>query len=138
MKHRYALILGTLVGLAGCPSTPTHVVEANKQMEAKGSPFRYVAKGDAAMVLTLMPLPAGETKAVAPLAQQALDAIAAEERRKGRSTATLDEVRYLQDGREVWILRTLGNEGIAYVLSFAAPSQAGSNIRMTGPHTYQK
>ena len=138
MKYGYAFIVGTLFALAGCPSTPTHVVEANKQMEAKGSPFRYVAQGEGAMVLTLMPLPTGKTKAVAPLAQQALDAIATEERRKGRSTATLEEVRYLKDGQEVWILRTLGDEGIAYVVSFAAPSQAGSNIRMTGPHAYKK
>ena len=90
------------------------------------------------MVLTLMPLPTGPTKAVAPLAQQALDSITKEEARKGRITATLEEVRYLPDGREVWVLRTLGDGGLAYVVSFAAPSQAGSNIRMTGPHSYAK
>jgi hypothetical protein len=138
VKLPCAFILASILGLAGCPSTPTHVETANKQMEAKGSPFRYVATGDSAMVLTLMPLPAGRTKAVAPLAQQALDAITAEELRKGRSTATLEEVRHLQDGREVWVLRTLGDGGIAYVVSFAAPSQAGSDIRMTGPHKYAK
>jgi hypothetical protein len=138
MKLARAFILATFLGLAGCPATPTHVETANQQMEAKGSPFRYVAQGDSAMVLTLMPLPTGPTRAVAPLAAQALDAITAEERRKGRSTATLEEVRYLQDGREVWVLRTLGSGGIAYVVSFAAPSQTGSDIRMTGPHTYSK
>jgi hypothetical protein len=143
MKRAYAFrvaiaMVATAVGLAGCPSTPSAVQTANQQMEAKGSPFRYIARGDSGMVLTLMPLPAGPTKAVAPLAQQTLEAITAEELRKGRSTATLEEVRHLQDGREVWVLRTLGDGGIAYVVGFAAPSQARSDVRMTGPHTYAK
>jgi len=47
-------------------------------------------------------------------------------------------VRHLQDGREVWVLKTLGDTGIAYIVSFEAPSQPKSNIRMTGPTTYQK
>ena len=138
MKPKYAFVLAAILGLAGCPTTPSHVESANKQMEAKGSPFRYIAQGESAMVLTLLPLPVGPSKAVAPLAQQALDAITAEELRKGRSTATLEEVRHLQDGREVWVLRTLGDSGIAYVVSFAAPSQPGTDIRMTGPHSYAK
>jgi hypothetical protein len=138
MTLRIALALATMLALAGCPSTPAHVETANKQLELKGSPFRYVAQGDTAMVLTLMPLPVGPTKAVPPLAQQAIEAITKEETRKGRSTATLEEVRLLQDGREVWVLKTLGDTGIAYIVSFEAPSQPKSNIRMTGPTTYQK
>ena len=102
MTLRIALVLATLFALAACPTTPSHVETANKQMELKGSPFRYVAQGDSAMVLTLMPLPVAPTKAIAPLAQQAIDSITKEETRKGRSTATLEEVRHLQDGREVW------------------------------------
>jgi hypothetical protein len=137
MKLPCAFVLATVFGLAGCPTTPSAVETANKQMEAKGSPFRYVAQGDSAMVMTLMPLPTGPTKAIEPLAKQALDSIAAEEARKGRSTANLEEVRHLQDGREVWVLHTL-NDGIAYVVSFEAPSKAGSNIKMTGPYAYHK
>ena len=75
---------------------------ADKQLELKGSPFRYIAQGESAMVMTLLPSTVGRTKAVAPLAQQALDSITAEELRKGRSTATLEAVGLLQDGREVW------------------------------------
>jgi hypothetical protein len=82
-------------------------------------------------------LPAGKTRAVPELAQQVIVAIANEERKKGRPTALLEAVRYLQDGREVWVLQSL-NTGIAYVVAFANPSQAGSDMRITGPTTYQK
>ena len=138
MKLSHALILAAIVGLAGCPSTPSAITTANQQLELKGSPFRYKAVGDSGMVQTLLPLPAGPTRAVAPLAQQALDSITQEEMRQGRAHAALAEVRYLQDGREVWVLETLGDGGIAYVVSFEAPSKAGSNVRMTGPHKYAK
>ena len=138
MKPAGACVLGVLAMLAGC-TTPVSsaVTEANKQLELKGSPFRYVARDDSSMVMTMLPLPAGKTRAIPELAQQAIDAIANEERKKGRPTALLEEVRYLQDGREVWVLQSLGS-GIAYVVAFANPSQAGSDMRITGPTTYQK
>jgi hypothetical protein len=132
--HVAALVLA----LAGC-ATPlsTAVAEANKKMELNGSPFRYRARDDSSMTLTLMPLPAGPTKAVAPLAAQAMEAITTAELRKGRSVANLEEVRHLQDGREVWVLQTLG-EGVAYIVAFAAPAQPGTDIRVNGPTIYQK
>ena len=138
MKLALACFLGLAAALAGC-TTPASsaATEANKQLELKGSPFRYVARDDSSMVMTLLPLPAGKTKAVPELAQQVIDAIANEERKKGRPTALLEEVRYLQDGREVWVLQSLGS-GIAYVVAFANPSLAGSDMRITGPTTYQR
>jgi hypothetical protein len=124
--------------LAGCATPMSSAVsEANKQMELKGSPFRYRAVDDSSMTLTLMPLPVGPSKAVPALAQQALESIATQEGRKGRSVANLEEVRHLQDGREVWVLKSLG-EGVAYIVAFAAPSQPGTDIRITGPTVYQK
>jgi hypothetical protein len=113
------------------------VTEANKQMELKGSPFRYRAVDDSHMTLTLMPLPAGPTRAVPALAQQAMESITQQENRKGRSVANLEEVRHLQDGREVWVLNSLG-EGIAYIVAFQSPTQPGTDIRITGPTVYQK
>jgi hypothetical protein len=138
MKLAIACVLGLAAALAGC-TTPVSsaVTDANKQLELKGSPFRYVARDDSSMVMTLLPLPAGKTRAVPELAQQAIDAIATAERKKGRPTALLEEVRYLQDGREVWVLQALGS-GIAYVVAFANPSQPGSDMRITGPTTYQR
>ena len=127
-----------VVAIAGC-ETPmsSAVADANKKMEMKGSPFRYRAVDDSSMTLTLMPLPVGPTKAVPALAQQAMDSITQQESRKGRSVANLEEVRHLQDGREVWVLKTLG-EGVAYIVAFAAPSQPGTDIRITGPTVYAK
>ena len=138
MKLAIACVLGLAAMLAGC-TTPASsaATEANKRLEMEGSPFRYVARDDSSMVMTLLPLPAGKTKAVPELAQQVLDSITTAERRKGRTTVFLEEVRYLQDGREVWVLQSLGT-GVAYVVAFENPAQAGSNIRITGPTTYQK
>jgi hypothetical protein len=135
-----AIVLGALMVLAGCAtesSISSAVRQANQKMELNGSPFRYVARDSTSMGLTLMPLPEGPTKAVQPLADQVLQSIAAEEARNGRSTASLERVHHLQDGREVWVLHTLG-QGIAYVVALENPSNPKSNIRMTGPTVYSK
>jgi len=138
MKIRYALALVLSGVLAGCTTPVADAVSnANKQMEMKGSPFRYVARDDSSMVLTLLPLPAGPTKAMDSLAAQVLESIRSAELKEGRSTANVEEVRQLQDGREVWILHTL-SAGIAYVVAFENPSNPKSDIRITGPTSYQK
>lgn len=138
MRLSAAFIIGTLTALAGCTDTSSisnTVAQSNKQLEAKGSPFRYVAQDSSSMVQTLLPLPAGPTRASPELAQQILGAITQAEKKAGRGTL-LEEVRYLQEGREVWVLQSL-NSGIAYVVSFASP-QPGSNIRIAGPTIYSK
>lgn len=135
-----AIFLGALILLAGCASTSSidsAVAQANQKMELNGSPFRYAARDSTSMGLKLMPLPEGPTRAVPALADQVLKSIATEEGRKGRSTASLERVHYLQDGREVWVLHTLG-EGIAYVVALENPSNPKSNIRLTGPTVYSK
>ena len=139
MDARFVIAALALVFVASGCETPmsSAVTEANKQMELKGSPFRYRAVDDSHMTLTLMPLPAGPTRAVPALAQQAMDSITQQENRKGRSVANLEEVRHLQDGREVWVLNSLG-EGIAYLVAFQSPTQPGTDIRITGPTVYQK
>jgi hypothetical protein len=138
MKLSYSLIIGLAMALSGCETTMSNAVgEANKQMEAKGSPFRYVARDSESMVLTLMPLPTGPTKAIPELKQQVLDLIAREENKNGRATSMIEEVRLLQDGREVWVLQSLGG-GVAYVVAFENPSQPKSDVRITGPTTYAK
>src|SRR4051812_48735764 len=136
MQSAWVLLLASLLTACATPMSSA-VTEANKKMELNGSPFRYRAVDDSSMTLTLMPLPVGPTRAVPPLAQQVLESIATQESRKGRSVANLEEVRHLQDGREVWVLKTLG-EGVAYIVAFASPSQPGSDIRITGPTVYLK
>ena len=137
MKPAGILALALLTACADTSSISSTVSSANKQMEAKGSPFRYVARDSTSMQLTLMPLPAGPSKAVPELAQQVMDSIGKEEAKAGRGSALLEEVRHLQDGREVWVLQSLSG-GVAYVIAFANPAQAGTDIRITGPTTYQK
>ena len=137
MKPAGILVLALLAACADTSSISSTVSSANKQMEAKGSPFRYVARDSASMQLTLMPLPAGPSKAVPELAQQVMDSIGKEEAKAGRGSALLEEVRHLQDGREVWVLQSLSG-GVAYVIAFANPVQAGTDIRITGPTTYAK
>jgi hypothetical protein len=66
-----------------------------------------------------------------------MDSIGKEEAKAGRGSALLEEVRHLQDGREVWVLQSLSG-GVAYVIAFANPVQAGTDIRITGPTTYAK
>ena len=56
---------------------------------------------------------------------------------EGRTTALLEEVRHLQDGREVWVLQSLGG-GVAYIVSFSDPSNPKSHIKIEGPTTYSK
>jgi hypothetical protein len=133
------LMLGAVLALAACADSGINsaVQSANQKMELNGSPFRYVARDSESMTLTLMPLPAGPTKAVPDLAKQALESIAVEEGRKGRSTASLERVHHLQDGREVWVLHTLG-EGIAYIVAFENAANPKSNIRITGPTTFTR
>jgi len=89
------------------------------------------------MALTLLPLPVGQTRAVPALKQKALDSIASAEFKQGRTHATLAEVRLLQDGREVWVMDSLG-QGVAYVVSFENAANPQSNVRMQGPTTYLK
>jgi hypothetical protein len=137
MKFAAAIVVS--LGLAGCADTgiSSAVQASNQQMEAKGSPFRYVAQDGSSMTLTLMPLPEGPTRAVPALEQKVMDAIAGEETRQKRSTASLERVHYLQDGREVWVLNTLGS-GIAYVVALENPADPDSNVRLTGPTVYLK
>ena len=139
MKLTRTFLIGLVVLLSGCPSSSIQsaVDSANQKLEMKGSPFRYVAQDSEHMVMTLLPLPVGQTKAVPALKQKAMEAIESAEFKKGRTHATLAEVRLLQDGREVWVMDSLG-QGVAYVVSFENPSNPDSNVRMQGPTTYMK
>jgi hypothetical protein len=134
-----SFVLALVFMLVGCVETPVSgaVESANKQMEAEGSPFRWVARDDTSMAQTLLPLPVGPTNAVPGLADKVLEAITQAEARKGRLAARIEEVRHLPDGREVWVLHSLG-KGIAYVVTFEAPSQVDSDVRVAGPTTYVK
>src|SRR6185312_9964623 len=106
MNLTRTFLIGLVVLLSGCPSSSIQsaVDSANKKLEMNGSPFRYVAQDSEHMVMTLLAVPA--------LKQKAMEAIESAEFKKGRTHATLAEVRLLQDGREVWVMDSLG-QGVA-------------------------
>ena len=140
MKVLYVLAMALL--LATCVDTTLSDAahSANQKLEAKGSPYRWTPKtvGDSGtLVLTLMPLPAGPSRANPALAQQVLGLLSKEEAKKGRYSAELQEVRYLNDGREVWVLHSIG-DGVAYVVAMSNPADPRSSVKLSGPTTYSR
>jgi len=143
---RFALVpilLAVAMTMTACPSSglASAAAQSNAGLEAKGLPFRWsvqsTSDGGETMVMHMLPLPvASDTKADPQLKADILKGIQAKEQTKGRPTAKLKEVRQMQDGREVWVLQSLG-AGLAYVVSFG--SQPGvTKIGVLGPYTFSQ
>ena len=123
-----------LVALTACSSTEVSSghANANAKLQAQGLPFRWENTSDGkATVMRLLPLPAAPTKADAKLADEILAGIRKKEQANGRTDAMLQEVKQMQDGREVWVLQSLTG-GIAYVVGLKTP------IRVQGPYNFVK
>jgi len=123
-----------VLALAACSSTEVSSghASANTTAEMRGLPFRWEKTSDGkATVMRLLPLPVAPTKADAKLAEEILSGIRKKEQDAGRTDAMLQEVHPMQDGREVWVLQSLG-EGIAYVVGLKNP------IRVQGPYNFAK
>jgi len=123
-----------LVVLAACSSTEVSsgYASANTSAEMKGLPFRWEKTPDGkATIMRMLPLPVGPTKADAKLAEEILGGIRKKEQNNGRTDAMLQEVRQMPDGREVWVIQSLG-EGIAYVVGLKNP------VRVEGPYNFAK
>lgn len=136
------LVLVAVLCLTACPSSTLSSTAStmNQKYEAQGLPFRFTAQdtGDGeALVMRMLPLQAGPTRADAHLAGEIMTAIRAREQGKGRPTVHLEEVRYLQDGREAWVLQTLGM-GIAYVVRVGNSQPGITNVELLGPYEYSK
>ena len=101
-------------------------------------PFRWsvtdTPEGEG-MVMRMLPLPAGESRADAHMTQEITGAIRQKEQGKGRTWTAVKEVRLMQDGREVWILQSLG-AGVAYVVTLGNPSQGITKVGLLGPYNY--
>ena len=123
-----------LLALAGCTSNEVSSghASANSTLQNRGLPFRWEKTPDGkATVMRLLPLPVGPTKADAKLAEEILAGIRKKEQAAGRTDAMMQEVHQMPDGREVWVLQSLG-EGIAYVVGLKNP------IRVEGPYNFAK
>jgi hypothetical protein len=142
VKNAIALLLGAVLGLAGCPtsSLSSTAGNMNQKYQAEGLPFRWSVQdtGDGeALVMRMLPLPGGPTRANAQLAEEILGAIRTRENSKGRVTVELQEVKYMDDGREAWVLQSLG-QGVAYVVRVGSSSPGITNVELLGPYTYSK
>ena len=133
MKNVLLPILFVLA-LAACSSTEVSSghASANSTAEMQGLPFRWEKTADGkATVMRMLPLPVGPTKADAKLAEEILGGIRKKEQGSGRTDAMLQQVHQMPDGRDVWVLQSLG-EGIAYVVGLKNP------IRVEGPYNFAK
>ncbi len=130
------------LGFSGCESpTATNAARiANRQAEATGSPFRWKTQsvnGGTAMFMVLIDLPSGPTAADPLLKKDTLALIAKAEASKGRGNPEIEDIKHLEDGREVWILKSAHN-GFAYIVHFKPSPEGGIIIEMNGPNLYRR
>ena len=143
MKTKFAITLFLMLFLYGCANpTASNVVNTlNKQSEQDGSPFRWVSQnvsgGGAVMHRALIPLPSAPTKADETLNKDTLALINKAEQSKGRSNATIRDVKHMQDGKEVWILNS-AKESIGYIVNFQPSPQGGIDINISGPFAFKE
>jgi hypothetical protein len=134
------IVLAAALAMTACPSSglSSAAADANDRLEAQGLPFRWTVQSTddgEVMVMHMLPLPAGPTRADAQLSEEILVAIRRKEQSKGRPSAELKEVHQMADGREVWILQSL-RDGIAYVVTLGNPTQGVTKIGLLGPYSY--
>ncbi|MDR1789924.1 MAG: hypothetical protein LBR12_06265 [Opitutaceae bacterium] len=116
---------------------------ANRKEEAENSPFRWRAlrtsRGDAILVRVLADnLPNAATRFTPEQQQQMFAALARLEAAKGRPAPETINVKALADGRELWLLKTLGPDGVAYPIAITPAENGALNVRIEDPVLYQK
>ena len=141
---RFALapvLLIIVMAVAACASSSLYSTASasNDRLGAQGLPFRWsvetTSDGGEAMIMHMLPLPVGQTRADEHTTGEILGAILRKEQGKGRPSAQLKEVRQMPDGREVWILQS-PYDGIAYVVTLGSANQGVARIGLLGPYTY--
>jgi hypothetical protein len=141
-----AVLSLTLVafGLSACENaTATNAVRiANERADASGSPFRWKTQNvsdGTAMFLTMVDLPSGPSKADPTLKQDILALISKAEATKGRTDPQVEDVKRMNDGREIWILKSKDKQsGIAYIVSLKPSPHGGTDIGLNGPTGFHK
>src|SRR5262245_23097240 len=134
------MLLTVALIMTACASSSlsSRASAANESLAAQGLPFRWTVQstdGGEVMVMRMLPLPVGPTRADAHLTGEILEAIRRREQSKGRPYADLKEVRQMSDGREVWILQPM-REGVAYVVSLGTSTQDVARVGLLGPYSY--
>jgi hypothetical protein len=132
-------VLGIMFAIPAQGDALTSFARAmNKQNKANGIPFRFETKTSSdgtLMFQRMLPLPVGPSKADATLTADTLASISQKEHEKGRGDALLEEVHLMEDGGEVWTIKTK-EDGIAYVVRFVTAAQGGIDMVLSGPYNY--
>jgi hypothetical protein len=129
---------------SGCASSSlrTSTDAYNRRAAAEGSAFRFkTEKLNGADRLTLVladDLPSGPTRADVPTRRNILLLIADTEATAGRPPPEIEDVKLLPDGRELWVIKTQGHNGVGYLVRLKASAQGGTDIEISGARGYYK
>jgi len=149
MKTPYTLLASLLaLAFAGCsmPSLPgfgggeTRV--ANREAQEAKLPFRWKNKRvgrETVNVRVLLPLKSGASLASSAIKRDIMELIRNAESAQGRMNPQVEDVKLMDDGREVWILRA-AEGGIAYIVSMRPSKQGGggTQVELDGPYPFDK
>ena len=152
MKTLSSIFVSVLaLGFAGCsmPSLPSlpgfgggETRVANREAEEAKLPFRWKTKKvgkETVKVRVMLPLKSGASLASPAIKRDIMDLIRNAENAQGRVNPQVEDVKLMEDGREVWILRA-SEGGIAYIV-FMRPSKqggGGTQVELGGPYPFEK
>jgi hypothetical protein len=141
---RWLVISAALASLASsCASSPplANADALNRRAAAEGSAFRFrIVKLDGVNRMTLVladDLPSAPTRADVPTRRNIMRLIADTEATAGRPSPQIEDIKRLPDGREVWLIKTAGHNGVAYLVRLKPSAQGGgTDIEVSGARGY--
>jgi hypothetical protein len=141
----FVLVTAALAFAAsGCASNGGHASadDLNRAAAAEGSAFRFkTVQLDGAPRLTLVlaaDLPSGPSRADVPTRRNIMRLIADTEATAGRPSPEIEDIKMLSDGRELWLIKTEGHNGVGYIVRLKASSQGGTDIEISGAQGFYK
>jgi len=143
MKYIKSILFTVILVLTGCVNGTAErgVAIANDKLKQEHSPFRWkaISAGSGTLLTrTLVPLPAGPTKADARLTADIKLALGNAELKAGRSAAVkVKEIKPFESSaaliKEVWIIDS-NRRSFAYVVVMRTSGTGGTDIGLDGPY----
>jgi hypothetical protein len=125
---------------SGPPSESPEVL--NRRAAAEGSAFRFrtvkLAGGNRLTLVLADDLPSGPTRADVPTRRNIMRLIADTEATAGRPNPEIADIKLLPDRRELWLIKTQGHNGVAYLVTLKPSAQGGTDIELSGARGYYK
>jgi hypothetical protein len=136
-------VLAVLVSACASSSLDASTDAYNRRAAAEGSAFRFRTEnlnGAARLTLVLADdLPSAPTRADVPTRRNILLLIADTEATAGRPPPVIEDIKQLRDGRELWVIKTEGHNGVAYIVRLKPSAQGGgTDIEISGARGYYK